>query len=401
MNVRQPWARVIFLLLAIGFVLNRAGLLALAGMLTVVIGIAWIWNKYSLARISYARELHFQRGFPGENVDCRLTIENNKLLPLGWLELKDRWPWGAGPEDESQLIGSQASEDGILRLLFTMRSFHRIQRNIKLRFRRRGVFTLGPLEAVAGDPFGFFESRNKIDNRQKVVVYPQMAPVEKFGLNPDDPFGLTRTRRRLYEDPSRPIGVRDYRPEDGFRHIHWPATARVGELQTRVFQPISGLDLVVCMNVATFEPHWQGVRPDLLEALLSTCATLAYESFLTGYRVGLISNGGMAHAGRTFRVPPGRSPKHLPQILEALAGLTPVVSGPFDRFLLREAPYLEYGSTLIVVTGVMPKSLREALEKLKARSRKIVLVALTEERPEFIPNVNIVHRPFSEFESLK
>lgn len=401
MNVRQPWARLIFILLAFGFILNRAGLLALAGMLIVVIGIAWLWNKYSLARINYSRELRFHRGFPGEFVDCNLTLENQKLLPLGWLEMRDRWPWGAGPEDESQLIGSQVSEDGTLRLLFTMRSFHRIKRRIKLLFRRRGVFTLGPLEMVSGDPFGFFESRKTIDNRQQVVVYPQMVPVEKFGLNPDDPFGLTSTRRRLYEDPSRPIGVRDYRPEDGFRHIHWPATARVGDLQTRVFQPISGLDLVICMNVATFEPHWQGVHPELLEALLSTCATLAYESFTSGYRVGLISNGGMAHAGRTFRIPPGRSPKHLPQILEALAGLTPVVSGPFDRFLLREAPYLEYGSTLIVVTGVMPKSLQEALEKLKARSRKVVLVALTEDKPDFIPNVDIIHRPFNEFEMVQ
>jgi uncharacterized protein (DUF58 family) len=257
------------------------------------------------------------------------------------------------------------------------------------------------VEAVSGDPFGFFESRRKLDNRQKIVVYPEMLPIEQMKLNPDDPFGLSQTRRRLYQDSTRPIGVRDYRPEDGFRQIHWPATARMGVLQTRVFQPISGLDLFVCMNVATFEPYWQGVQPELLEALLSTSATLAYQSFLKGYRVGLISNGGMPHARKTFRVPPGRSPKHMPRLLESLAGIKPVAFGPFDRFLLREAPYLEYGSTLIVVTGVMPKSLYEALTRLKARSRKIVLVALTEEEPEFIPNTDIIHLPFEQSEKVQ
>lgn len=311
------------------------------------------------------------------------------------------WPWSAAPEDENMLVGSQASENGTLRILFTMRGFHRIKRKIKLRLRKRGVFTLGPLETVSGDPFGFFESRKKVDNRQKIVVYPAMLPVEQMKLNPDDPFGLSKTRRRLYEDSSRPIGVRDYRPEDGFRQIHWPATARMGVLQTRVFQPISGLDLVVCINVATLEPHWQGVRPELLEALLSTSATLVYQSFMSGYRVGLISNGGMAHAGKTFRVPPGRSPKHLPYLLESLAGITPIVCGPFDRFLLSEAPHLEYGSTLVVVTGVMLKSLSEALMKLKARSRKILLVALTEDKPDPLPNIEIIHHPFSDPEVEK
>jgi len=369
--------------------------------MVVVFSVSWLWSRYSLDRISYSRRLHFYRGFPGENVDCQVVVENEKFLPLGWLELRDRWPWGAAPEDESKLAGSQTSEYGTLRILFTMRGFHRIRREIKLRLRKRGVFTLGPLEALSGDPFGFFESRKKVDNRQKIVVYPEMIPVEQMKLNPDDPFGLTKANKRLYEDSTRPIGVRDYRPEDGFRQIHWPATARIGTLQTRVFQPISGLDLVICMNVATFEPHWQGVRPELLEALLSTSATLAYQSYLSGYRVGLISNGGMAHAGRTFRVPPGRSPKHMPHLLESLAGITPVVCGPFDRFLLREAPYLEYGSTLIVVTGVMPKSLHEALIKLKARSRKVVLVSLTEEEPGFIPNTDIIHLPFEQSEKVQ
>jgi uncharacterized protein (DUF58 family) len=401
MHVSQRWIRIVLIFLTLGFLFDLIGLLALSGMLTAVIGIAWLWNRYSLERIVYSRRLHFNRGFPGEDVECELSVENRKILPLGWLETEDRWPWGVAPEDEELLVSSHDSEVGSLRQLFTMRGFHRIKRQVKLLLRNRGVFMLGPVASKSGDPFGFFESTKRIENRQRVVVYPELLSLNELNLNPDDPFGLTQTRRRLYEDATRPIGVRDYRPEDGFRQIHWPATARVGDLQTRVFQPISGLDLVICMNVASFEPHWRGVRPGLLETLLSTSATLAYQSFLNGYRVGLISNGGMAHAGRTFKVPPGRSPKHLPHLLEALASITPVVSGPFDRFLLSEAPHLEYGSTLVIVTGVMLKSLSDALIKLKARSRKVLLVALTEIKPEPIPNIEIIHLPYSDPEVEK
>jgi hypothetical protein len=86
----------------------------------------------------------------------------------------------------------------------------------------------------------------------------------------------------------------------------------------------------------------------------------------------------------------------LPYLLEALASLTPVVSGSFDRFILKEAPRLEYGSTLLVITGVLPQTLRESLVRLKMRGRKIILISLAEESPEPIPNIKIFHHPYVE-----
>jgi uncharacterized protein (DUF58 family) len=385
---------IIFLLF--GFLLKHEGLLALAGMLMVTIGLSWLWSRFSLVDLEYDRKLHYFRGFPGENIDCQIEVQNKKLLPLGWLEIKDKWPRAVEPIKEVELSGSEVLDEGILRFLLTMKGYHRIKRNVVLNLRKRGVYYLGPTQVISGDPFGFFERQIEQADRQKVIVFPKLKPSQELQINPDDPFGLTKTPRKLYEDSSRPVGVRDYHPEDGFRHIHWPATARVGELQTRVFQPISGLDLIICLNVATFEPHWQGIRPGLLEELLSMAASEATHAFNNGYRVGLISNGGIAHAGRTFRVPPGRSPKHLPYLLEALASLTPVVSGSFDRFILKEAPRLEYGSTLLVITGVLPQTLRESLVRLKMRGRKIILISLAEESPEPIPNIKIFHHPYVE-----
>lgn len=399
MRIRQPWSRLILIFLILGLILNRAGLLALTGMMVSVIGIAWLWNRYSLHGVKYQRRLHYSRGFPGESVECNFLIENEKFLPLGWLETSDTWPSAVAPDEGAQFISAHDPDRGALWMNFTMRGFHRVNRKLDLRLRKRGVYNLGPVSYSSGDPFGFFESRLREKQRQKVVIFPELIPTEELGLKPDDPFGLTKTKRRLFEDASRPIGVRDYRPSDGFRHIHWPATARTGELQTRVFQPISGLDLVICLNVTTIEPHWRGVRFGLLEELLKASASIATQTFEKGFRVGLISNGGMAYGGKTFRVPPGRSPNHLPYILEALASLTPAVSGPFDQFLLREAPRLEYGSTIIIVTGVMTSSLKEAIVKLRVRRRKIHMVCLAEDEPTDLHGVEVIHRPYLEEET--
>ncbi|NIM92487.1 MAG: DUF58 domain-containing protein [Anaerolineales bacterium] len=387
------WVRLGIFVLILGFILNRMGFLAMAGMTFAVFGVAWLWNRYSLQGVQYLRHLHFRRSFPGESVDCNIVVENRKLLPLGWLVTSDRWAKAVAPHDEELLTASQNPEEGTLDFVMAMRPFHRIQRSFSLLFRKRGVYSLGPVTARSGDPFGIMESREKIAEDQRVVVYPELIPVEEIGLRPEDPFGLSRSHRKIYEDESRPMGIRDYRPEDGFRRIHWPATARVGELQTRVFQPISGLDLIICLNVATFDPYWLGIQPILLERLISTAGSLAVQAFNDGYRVGLISNGGVAHAGKAFRIPPGRSPKQLPALLEALAGMTPVVSGPFDRFLLKQAPNLEYGSVLLVISALTPPSLLETLVRLRTRSRKILLVSLGEEIIPETPGIEVISYP--------
>ena len=393
-TLSEAWLWLCFLLLALGFALRAGSLLALAAVLLPIYFISWLWNRLSLRDVTYDRKLQYRRAFPGEEVDCRITIENGKLLPLAWLRIKERWPRAVAPEDERLTIPTHSLEEVQLNLVLVLRGFARIRRKVKLIFRKRGHYAIGPIIKSSGDPFGLFHSETTIERREHVVVFPELRPLEDLGLQAEDPFGEKRAPRRLFEDPNLPVGVRDHQPEDGFRRIHWPATARVGHLQSRVYQPVSGTDCVVCLNVTTLEHHWMGVLPELFEELVRVSAALVYESFNQRYRVGLISNGTVAHGGQPFRIPPGRSPKHLPRLLEALASASPIVTAPFAPFLLKQAPHIEYGSTLLVVTAVTPPQLVEALVRLRARTRRTALFSLAEEPPPFIPRVQTIHRPF-------
>ena len=130
------------------------------------------------------------------------------------------------------------------------------------------------------------------------------------------------------------MGVRDYHPEDDFRRMHWPATAHTGQLQVKVYQPASAQVMMVCLNVSTLAHYWEGILPELLEHLVRVTASIVQQGLQDGYRVGLVSNGCLAHADQPFRVPPGRSPDQLAHLLSTLAGVTPLVTGSFDRFLI-------------------------------------------------------------------
>jgi uncharacterized protein (DUF58 family) len=392
----QRWLPLLAVFFLFGIVFNIPPLVAFTSMLMVVIGLATWWKRHSLDGVRYRRRPHYRRSFPGEKVPLLLEIENRKILPISWLRIMDPWPKAIGPEDEEALAPTHNPNQGLLANVFSLRWYERARRSYTLLFRQRGSYSVGPARLESGDLFGLYENSSEAGPVEIFTVFPSLIPFEDLDLPAEDPFGDKKSRRRLYDDPNQPIGVRDYHPEDSFRRVHWPATARTGDLQAKVYQPISANVMVVCLNVSTFPRHWEGTYPELLEHLIEVAATLVSKGIQDGYRVGLVSNGCLAHADQPFRIPPGRSPRQLATLLEALAGVTSIVTAPFERFLIKEVPRLAYGATLLIVTGVTNPELAETLLQLKRKGRQITLLSFAKQPPPDVYGIRTFHRPFQE-----
>lgn len=377
-----------------GLFLKIYPLAALAIMLVVVGGLAQWWQKHALDGLTYSRQPFYRRGFPGEKIRLRLEVENRKFLPISWLRVRDPWPLSVAPENEEVLTPTENPDVGLMVNLFSLRWFERVHHAYNVVLRKRGVYALGPAQIQTGDLFGLFEKNCEDEAMDYLVVFPAPAPYSELQLPSDDPFGDRRARRRLYEDPNLPMGVRDYHPEDDFRRVHWPATAHTGNLQVKMYQPTSAQVLVICLNVATTEHHWEGIDPDLLEHMINVTASLIQQAIQDGYQVGLISNGCLAHSDQPFRVPPGRSPQQLAHLLEALARVTPFLTWPFERFLMKEVPRLSYGATLLIVTGITTSDFAETMLRLKQHGRRMTLISFSQRLPPSIPGVRSIHLPF-------
>ncbi len=390
----RRWLPLMFILIIVGVLFRVPLLVALPTMTAVVIGIATWWKNRALNGIVYRRKPYFRRGFPGETIPLRIEVENRKLLPLSWLRIQDPWPRAIGPDDEELLAPTHILTEGMLTNVFSLRWYERARREYNLIFRKRGVYTIGPAKLQSGDLFGMYEDIRTASDAETLTVFPQLLPLRDLDLPAEDPFGDRRSRRRLFEDPNRPMGVRGYHPEDEFRRVHWPATARTGDLQVKVFQPTSAQVMVICLNVSTFSRHWEGTNPDLLEHLVQATATMINQGVQDGYSVGMISNGALSNSDQPFRIPPSRAPRQLAHLLETLAGVTPLVTAQFERYLIREAPRVPFGATLVIVTAITSAAMAETLVRLKQHGRKITLVSFAEEPPQPIPRVQIVHVPF-------
>ena len=399
MRIRR-WLLPLAVLFYLGLTMHSPYLVVLPLALLVIFLLASLWQRYSLDGVIYKRRFLYTRAFPGEIFPVKLEIENRKLLPLSWLRIQDPWPNAVAPEDESVLAPSHIAGESYLTHVLSLRWFERTRRSYNLAFRKRGVYKVGPVEISSGDLFGLFDQSDTIGQSEKLTVFPELYPVEDKDLPPEKPFGDQRSRRRLFEDPNRPMGVREYHPEDSFRRIHWPATAHTNTLQVKIFQPTSAQVMVLCLNVSTFQRYWEGVYPALLERLLSVAGTLLSRGMDMGYRVGMISNGCLSNSDQPFRIPPGRSPKQMAHLLEALAGVTPIVVAPFEQYLIREIPRVPYGSTLMVLTALTSPELAETLLKLKKHERQISLVSLAEDPPPELHGIRCIHMPMHDKEEF-
>jgi uncharacterized protein (DUF58 family) len=398
--IDHRWLSFALIIFIIALFARIQALLAMVAFMFVVTFTTWIWSRSSLRGLVYKRKLPYYRFFPDETFEIQILVENRKLLPVPWLHAEDEWPVAISPTDHYRL--SQHTHDpdiGYLINSYSLRWFERIRRPIPAVTQRRGIFEIGPTHLLSGDPFSLFDRKLTLsDQTESVIVYPRIKPIEELGLPLKDPFGDKRVQRRLFEDPSRMMGIRDYSPQDSFRHIHWKASARAGTLQTRVFEPTHSLQIVLALNVATYEQHWRGVWPEMLEYAIEITASLANWALGQDHAVGLSANGTLAHADQPFRIAPSRNQEQLTHILETLAGVSYFVTASFDRFLLAESPRLPWGATLVLITPFVNEAMGATVLRLRDSGRRVVLIQLGKTPPPVIPRIITYHLPIADEE---
>ncbi|RMD79375.1 MAG: DUF58 domain-containing protein, partial [Chloroflexi bacterium] len=232
MPVVIPALLAIFVL---ALLFRQAALMLFTVMLLVSMSTARLWQRWSLQRVAYRRELSQTRAFPDDEVTLTITLTNRKLLPLVQIQIFDAIPSGVQVLD-GPVMFSGSRQHNLLRRSTRLRWYERVIWRYRLRCERRGTFRFGPAQAQSGDPFGIYRSETTFAADATLLVYPRLRSLAELGLPARDPLGLVRASA-LLRDPLRVVGVREYTPSDPLKDIHWAATARTGTLQTRVYEP--------------------------------------------------------------------------------------------------------------------------------------------------------------------
>jgi uncharacterized protein (DUF58 family) len=377
------WLSNVSLPLSIGFILagiifGSGPLIGLGVFFLAAVLIARCWSEHALEKLTYERILPENRAFEGERLHATLRLVNDKPLPLPYVELRDSVP-------QDSLVGeahvSVSTSQGYVYLGRTthLSWYERINWPLELKAPPRGYYRLGPGRITTGDLFGLFPVSREEDTYTPVIIYPRIYTMPELGLPAARPFGERKGRERIFEDPGRIAGIRDYQPGDPMRRIDWKASARTQALQSRVYEPSATMHMLIALNVNTMVHSWEGFVPEMLERLLSVAGSVANQGFETGYAVGLVANGSFRESDRPMRIPVSRSADQLSRILEALAVIGPMTLSPLEDVIDREAHSFPFGATLVCVTSRMDEPLAAALRRVWRAGHTVSVLSLSQD----------------------
>lgn len=179
--------------------------------------------------------------------------------------------------------------------------------------RRRGKIQLRGIELSTSFPFGLVRASRRSDHDDSLVIWPARGRLKKRLLH----RGAVETSHAAPSPASGGqdefFGLREYRPGDNPRWIHWRRTAM---LNTPVVREMSKpLPEELWVMIETHRRDLSDVGQATMERMLRFAATLIDHAFAKSYMVGLAMPGSDGHK----ILPPAPARGHRRALLDTLA----------------------------------------------------------------------------------
>ena len=245
-----------------------------------------------------------------------------------------------------------------------------VNHSYSIRCTRRGVYEVGPLVAVAGDPLGLRQRETVIAEPFELLVHPRVELVSDRPLT------------RQFEDPpmrppvSKPwpsglefYGMREYVPGDDLRRIVWRASARTGKIMVREAEQgiTDKISIILDTDRGAHSRDGEGLS-ESFEAGIRTAASLGVRHLREGYEVTIDTNGGPL----TRRL---RGPEKQLVMLDALARLD-LSREPLEAVIRRMLATGQRDAHNILITPRLGPAEAARLQLLLKTGVSILVVAL-------------------------
>lgn len=331
-------------------------------------------KRYGLTGLMCSRSFSKQTAFEGEEAELVEVISNDRPMFVPWLRLESRI------SQNIQLNRQQNPDNNgyvYHKSLFTLMPYQRITRRHKVRFLRRGAYNIGNAALTAGDVIGLFQCSRDQRMDVPVVVYPRLLDERDIPQPLSRLLGDCMVERQLLRDPFLINSVRPYRPGDPVRDIHWPATARTGEVHVRVHDYSAQTRLMVVINSQLKEAQWDNLmeyEQDLIEREISIAATLCVRALRAGLTAGFATNMPLSGSEECTVFPPSGGAAREEELLGAFAHLKVLRVRGFNTFLESLTAYTDLD--MIVLSCYDSEALQERLHELRLRGNTVHLHVL-------------------------
>lgn len=177
---------------------------------------------------------------------------------------------------------------------------------------RRGVLRFSAVAIAVPDPLGLFRSLQSIPAPQSVLILPKRYSIPPFELPGAMKFqqGGVSMASSIGESEEF-VSLREYRPGDPLRRIHWKSFAKIGKPIVKEFQEEFFVRHALVLD--TFSPRAQS---EIFEEAVSVAASLAVTIQNQDSLLDLMFVGPQAYCFTS-----GRGVAYTEQMLEVLASV--------------------------------------------------------------------------------
>ena len=315
------------------------------GLLLVVL-VAWVWVRLA------DRPFIVQRGSgEGEHVegdDVPLVVElrpTGEVLPAA-VTLNER-------------VGRLGEQRHAMR-----RSGRRLSVRYVLQHVPRGRYAFEDVRAELSDPFALECAIVPLPAPGALLVYPRLVQLgslfSESGSASHDGRRLLLRRHTGFELH----GVREYEQGESLRRVHWPSTARRGQLMVKELEDAPRDEVAVLLDADA-----RAVVGDSFEVQVRAAGSLVDAYIRRGRRAVLVVNTERREVQHVHSVAADWR-----RALELLAAVEPTGEAPLARLLTEEDSPAVRALELVVVTARIEPALVDRLVQRSLSRRKVSVV---------------------------
>lgn len=302
--------------------------------------------------------------FEEDTVGVSLLVSNPSRLPKFFVALReDLSPWLE--TDEAQFL---------IPVLWPGQT---VTLEYRAHATKRGMLPVGPLRIGATDPIGVFFRSTAFSDTSSAVVYPRPLDIPSHDLGGSVSFGGGLAERMARAGEGMDYhGVRDYKPGDELRRIHWKATARLQRLSVIEFQQSYAADIAIALDVLKGTDVGEG-KETTLEYAVKIAATVARRAVINGTAVALA-----IHGKNGVRTAVCQREDDLLKAYELLAEAEADGEAPISTLLEEMKPLYEAGLAVLAITADADARLHGIMRFLE--SERVSLTAVLLDAPSFV-----------------
>lgn len=379
-----------FLVIALVF---RIGFFAYAFYAAMLVAaVAYLMTYVSLDGLAAERHCTMRQGEIGEEAVVTVGIRNQKPTFVPWVIMEDILSDGV-----TILEGANSRA-------MVMRPMGAATLRYRIRCDHRGYHRIGPVLFESGDFFGLTRRFVCGPDTLFITIYPKVLPIDKYSVPTHRPLGETTVRMRIFEDPTRIAGVREYEHGDPLRRVHWKASARTGKLHSKIYEPssVQGANVLLDFNTRAWDGPGKHRRS---EFACTVAASLASHLASRGVDLGFVSNGvdtadvvdtepisvEVAHRDearalldrrktsarlRPVEVPVRRGQDSIMLIMESLARLELSDGLALQEMIAREYNAWPREDTVILIVPDLPPELGREIARLKTTGFSVLVLLI-------------------------